>query len=231
MEYKRRGRRCWDGRCSPRGRGGGAVFKRKLQPKRGLQGAAAMGLVVQGTKEASQAGRTRADPPNHHPTRLPSCWAESQFLGRAPSAGDDGTWSPRKPRPSRWLSPAPPARLERRASFSPGGGRGESPHRDVAMDTDRPAPGRPGQELAAQLVRAGAGDAEALVAAVEDGLEQPQLPPQQRAPRPRPRRRARPRPARPRALHRPIERPAAAPGPPASPHTARWRPGRARSRK
>lgn len=73
----------------------------------------------------------------------------------------------------------------------------EGPHRDVAVDADgvpryrsprgemgsgrSPGPGPSGsgqQELAAQLVQAGAGNAEALVAAVEDGFEQLQLSPQ-----------------------------------------------------
>lgn len=95
-----------------------------------------------------------------------------------------------------------------------------------------PGPGPSGsgsgqQELAAQLVQAGAGNAEALVAAVEDGLEQLQLPPQAgpwpRAPSraaPGPRRRPldpqllpRPRlllPLRLRLLHPPLR---SAPGP------------------
>lgn len=77
-------------------------------------------------------------------------------------------------------------------------GRGPGP------STGPTGPGQ--QELAAQLVQAGAGNAEALVAAVKDGFEQLQLPPQA-GPRPRAPSRAAPgprrRPLAPQLLPRP----------------------------
>lgn len=147
------------------------------------------------------------------------------------------------------MGPGAALRCPRRAgpAASPG------PHRDVAVNTDgsrrRPPGGggtgagpSPRDELAADLVRAGAADAEPLVTAVKDGLEQPQLPPQEPpgggcrhlgpAPPGPPRRRLRPRRLlRPRPLHLPMEGPAPPPPPPQPRSPPKMAAGRPRSRK